>query len=298
MHEPVLINEVIAALKPQKGDSYLDMTAGYGGHASAILTLTKNYQASVLVDRDQMAVKELKTKFDSKRVEILQMDFYSAAKALKKQGKTFNLILADLGVSSPHLDIASRGFSFRAEGPLDMRMDQMQSLTAETIVNQWSIEDLRQILREYGEEPHSNKIAKNIVEKRPIKTTTELAKIVAGSVGGKWQAKHPATRTFQALRIAVNDELGLLKMSLPILVDLLEPNGRLGIISFHSLEDRIVKKFVAENAGDRYDAVLVAPFKSPITAATNETVLNPRSRSAKLRVVAKINTTERTSDAY
>lgn len=298
MHEPVLLNEVIAAMNPQKGDSYLDLTAGYGGHSDKILSITKNYQETVLVDRDIYAIKELKTKFKGLGVSFMRMDFNSAAEGLIKQKKVFNLIFADLGVSSPHLDKASRGFSFRSEGPLDMRMDQSQLLTAETIVNQWPEEQLKAIIQDYGEEPKSSRIAKAIVLNRPITTTTQLANIVASSIGGKWQAKHPATRTFQALRIAVNNELGLLESSLPLWLKLLKPNGRLGIITFHSLEDRIVKQFFADNGGKRYDAKLVVLNKTPITAGATELVLNPRSRSAKLRVAAKINTTERTSDAY
>ena len=287
MHEPVLLDQVIEALHPEPNESYLDSTAGYGGHASAILALTNNYEGSMLVDRDQMALDHLRNKFANTRIRIIQDDFYSAAKLLANEGAQFDIILADLGVSSPHLDKASRGFSFNKSGPLDMRMDQRQQLSADEIVNQWDKDKIAAILRKYGEEPHARKIAQIIVDNRPIKTTDELANIIARA-SGKWQAKHPATRTFQALRIVVNDELGLLESSLPLWVKMLHPGGRLGIISFHSLEDRIVKRFFVEHAGDRYDANLRLPFKNPMVASSNEVVSNPRSRSAKLRVAVKI----------
>lgn len=286
MHEPVLLTEILEALKPQKGESYLDATAGYGGHSGAILELTQNYQSSVLVDRDQMAIDHLRAAFDSKKVRIIQNDFYSAAELLISEGKQFDIILADLGVSSPHLDKASRGFSFQRSGPLDMRMDQRQEQTAATIVNEWSVDELEHILRTYGEEPHARKIAGSIVANRPFETTEQLANVIARA-SGKWQKKHPATRTFQALRIAVNNELGLLSQALPLWVQLLKPGGRLGIISFHSLEDRIVKTYFAEHGGTGYDASFSVPFKNPITASEKELVSNPRARSAKLRVAAK-----------
>ena len=286
MHEPVLLQEVLEALAPKKGESYLDATAGYGGHSGAILALTTNYADSVLVDRDQMAIDHLRTLFNEKGVHILHQDFLSAAEQLVKDGEQFDIILADLGVSSPHLDKASRGFSFQHSGPLDMRMDQRQTLRAETIVNEWAAETIEEILREYGEEPHARKISQLIVANRPFKTTDELATIIARA-SGKWQKKNPATRTFQALRIAVNNELGLLTAALPLWIQLLKPGGRLGIISFHSLEDRIVKNYFAEHGGSRYDALFSVPFKNPITASEPELVSNPRSRSAKLRVAAK-----------
>jgi len=202
-----------------------------------------------------------------------------------------------LGVSSPHLNIASRGFSFSLSGPLDMRMDSSQKLTASQIVNECSADYLEKVIREYGEEPHARKIAKQIIANRPYETTDQLAKVIAQK-SGKWQGKHPATRTFQALRIAVNDELGQLKSSLPLLVKLLDSGGRIAIISFHSLEDRIVKQYFAEIGANTYDAILKVPYKNPIVPSEHEVVYNPRSRSAKLRVAVKIKTTERTSDAY
>ncbi len=295
MHEPVLLKEVIAAMNPTSGERYLDATAGYGGHARQMLAHSYNYSESVLVDRDKAAIDYLRTEFANTGVKIVRNDFYSAAEQLAQAGEQFDLILADLGVSSLHLNMASRGFSFAASGPLDMRMDQRQDLTAEKIVNEWSAEQLERVLRNYGEEPKARRIASAIVAQRPIATTSELANIVARTTG-RWSGKHPATRTFQAIRIAVNDELRLLERVMPLWVALLRPGGRLGIISFHSLEDRLVKRFFLEHGGDRFDASLSIVTKQPVVASTQEIAINPRSRSAKLRVVAKINTKERTSD--
>jgi 16S rRNA (cytosine1402-N4)-methyltransferase len=285
MHEPVLLNEVIAAMNPKEGERYLDATAGFGGHFKIVLSKTKNYIDTVLVDRDKAAYDYLVAEYGKTGVRIFHRDFYSAAESLVQEGAKFDLILADLGVSSQHLDKASRGFSFMAEGPLDMRMDNRQLLTAATIVNEWEEADIARILRVYGEEPKANKIARAIAKGRPIATTTELANLVARTTG-RWSGKNPATRTFQAIRIAVNDELGLLERVLPLWVSLLSPGGRLGVISFHSLEDRIVKQFFAEYGGDRYDSALRIVTQQPVVASANEIAFNPRSRSAKLRVVA------------
>jgi 16S rRNA (cytosine1402-N4)-methyltransferase len=298
MHEPVLLEPVIEYLNPERGESYLDATAGYGGHASMILERTQNYSESVLVDRDQMAIDQLRALFTDRGVEILKNDFYTAAELLVQQGKQFDIILADLGVSSPHLDTASRGFSFSKPGPLDMRMDQSQGLSAAEIVNEWEEDEIAKILREYGEEPKARKIASAIVKNRPLATTDELASVIARALPGQWRSKHPATRTFQALRIAVNEELSLLAKTLPLWVTLLKPGGRLAIISFHSLEDRIVKQYFSETTGDRYDAVMRLLTKNPVEPSEQEIAFNPRSRSSKLRVAAKINNTERASDAY
>jgi 16S rRNA (cytosine1402-N4)-methyltransferase len=286
MHEPVLLSEVLELLHPKKGEIYLDATAGFGGHAQAIFAVTKKYQGSVLVDRDQMAIDYLRARFTNKGLKIIKSDFYKAAKLLVSQGAQFDMILADLGVSSLHFDKASRGFSFQKIGPLDMRMDQTQLLRADTIVNQWSLSQLEQLIREYGEEPRAKRISQSIIDARPIKTTTQLAEVIARQ-SGKWQKIHPATRTFQALRIAVNNELNLLETTLPLWLQLLKPGGRLAIISFHSLEDRIVKRYFGDNSQDAYDSTLKAPFKSPITASKTELVFNPRARSAKLRAVVK-----------
>jgi len=286
-HIPVLLNEVLQYLAPSRGNTYLDLTAGFGGHAKAILERTKNPANSVLIDRDKTAIGQLRKQFGGQRVKIIHSDFYSTSAELLKAGKKFDLILADLGISSPHLSTASRGFSFNLTGPLDMRMDKTQDLTAEDIVNFFSESDIAEILHRYGEEPKAKRIARLIVKNRPIHSTTELATIVAKAWPG-YHRIHPATRTFQALRIAVNNELELIRMSLPVWVDLLQPGGRLGVITFHSLEDRMVKQAFNDKAGDTYDAELKLLTKKPVSGSKHEIVLNPRARSAKLRVVAKI----------
>lgn len=287
-HIAVLLTEVLSKLDPQIGNSYLDVTAGYGGHAGAILEKTKTPLKTTLVDRDKESTDHLSTKFAGEGVNIVREDYLSASRKLVADGKKFDLILADLGVSSPHLNEASRGFSFKSDGPLDMRMDRSQSLMASDIVNHYPEDKLAKLIKEYGEEPKTRQIAKSIVRNRPVKSTDELASIIKRAYPG-YSKVHPATRTFQALRIAVNDELNQLELALPLWLDLLEDGGRLAVISFHSLEDRIVKQFFKELSGNRYDSVLELINKQPITAGIDELVTNPRSRSAKLRVVAKIN---------
>jgi 16S rRNA (cytosine1402-N4)-methyltransferase len=284
-HIPVLLDDVLAMLAPQVGESYLDVTAGYGGHASEVLGITQAENASVLVDRDENATSQLEVRFAGAR--ILQQDFLGASKQLLAEGQQFDMILADLGLSSPHLDDASRGFAISEDAPLDMRMDARQNLTAETIVNSYSEAELASLLKRYGEEPKARLIARKIVQARPLASTSELAKLVASAWPGHSKI-HPATRTFQAIRLAVNDELGQLEASLPIWLDLLVPGGRLAVISFHSLEDRLVKQALAEASGQRYDARLRLLTKRPIEASSNELVFNPRARSAKLRAAAKI----------
>lgn len=286
-HIPVLLNEVLTYLNPREGEKYLDLTGGYGGHAQAVLERTKAPKSAVLVDRDPAAVKTLTERFAKQGVDVRQADFLTASNQLASENKRFNMILADLGVSSPHLNQASRGFSIQSDGPLDMRMDTTQELTAEKVVNTYSREELADILKRYGEEPKAQKIAALLVSNRPIKTTKQLANIAAKAWPGHSKV-HPATRTFQAIRVRVNDELGLLEKSLPIWIDqLLEPGGRLVVISFHSLEDRLVKQALAEAGGDRYDATIQILTKSPVVGSKDEIAFNPRARSAKLRAAVK-----------
>ncbi len=292
-HIPVLLDAVLAHLTPQKGNTYLDATAGYGGHAGAILERTSQDSGSVLVDQDEQAIAALKDVFGGRAVEIMHNNFADAAQELIRRGSRFDIILADLGVSSMHLDNATRGFSIKNPGPLDMRMDQSAELTAADVVNTWSREDLVRILREYGDEYKAPKIVDAIIEHRPIEATDQLAAVVARANPGKHGKVHPATKTFQAIRIAVNGELDVLRTALPLWVRLLNPGGRLGIITFHSLEDRIVKAFFKEHAGDHYDAELKLVTKKAVGPEAQEIVFNPRSRSAKLRVAAKINNKER-----
>jgi 16S rRNA (cytosine1402-N4)-methyltransferase len=285
-HIPVLLNETLQYLSPERGQSYLDVTAGFGGHAKAVLDLTQNFKNSVLVDRDNEAIDALEEAFAKTDVKIVCNDFLSASDELKKQGKQFDMILADLGVSSLHLDEPERGFSFTNPGPLDMRMDSRQELSADTIINTFSEPKVASILAEFGQEPKAHQIARNIICNRPIKTTDQLARIVAKSWPGHSRV-HPATRTFQGLRIAVNSELTQLSEALPTWLKLLTPGGRLVIISFHSLEDRIVKNFLSENAANTYDAELELLTKKPVQATHDEIVSNPRARSAKLRASRK-----------
>jgi 16S rRNA (cytosine1402-N4)-methyltransferase len=286
-HTPVLLQEVLTYLHPKEGDRYLDLTGGYGGHAKAVLEHTKAPSEAILVDRDPEAVKTLKELFEREGVSVRQADFLTVSKKLAEENKRFDLILADLGMSSPHLNQASRGFSIQKDGPLDMRMDRTQELTAETVVNTYSEQELADIFKRYGEEPKARQIASLIARNRPITTTSELASLVAKAWPGHSKV-HPATRTFQALRVAVNDELDLLEHSLPLWIGpLLAPGGRIAIISFHSLEDRFVKQAFAEVSGDRYDATLQLLTKSPVTGSDTEIVFNPRARSAKLRAAVK-----------
>ena len=283
-HVPVLLEAVLTCLDPKPGDTYLDLTAGYGGHASAILELTK--APAILVDRDDQAITYLRNTLASSTVSVLRKDFLGASQELAAQGKHFKLILADLGVSSPHLNTASRGFSLQQTGPLDMRMDQSQTLGADKVVNTYSEEQLRELLTRYGEEPRARQIAQAIVRQRPFSSTTQLADAIVRvyKVRGK---VHPATRSFQAIRMVVNSELEQLSQALPIWLDLLEPGGRIAVISFHSLEDRIVKTIFSD-ASIGYEAIIRLLTKKPIVADHQNIVFNPRARSAKLRAAVKI----------
>ncbi len=287
LHVPVLLETTLDQLKPIQGENYLDLTAGYGGHARRFLEVTKNFTDSVLVDRDDYAIARL-SEFEQKGVRLLHTDFVSAAKQLTKEEKQFNIVLVDLGVSSPQLDQSERGFSFKNSGPLDMRMDRRQEITAETLINTLTKDELVRIIRQYGEEPtgFATRIATAIVKNRPFANTEELAELIKQNHRGKWSKIHPATRTFQALRIAVNDELRQVEALLPLLPRLLKPGGRVGIISFHSLEDRLVKQYFKDQRDAGYEAELTVTTKRPLEGGIYD-VHNPRSRSSKLRVAVK-----------
>lgn len=285
-HLPVLLEASIKFLAPKQGESYLDLTAGYGGHASEVLHKVDDVKKMTLVDRDINAIKSLK-QTNLKDANIIHMDFAGACKKLVEDKQKFDMIMIDLGVSSPHLDNGERGFSFMTNAKLDMRMDESQALTADTIVNSYSEQDLAEILKGFGEEPKAKIIAKAIVENRPLHSTIELAGIVEKIYGRRGQ-KHPATRTFQALRIAVNQELQQLESVLLLLPRLLNIGGRAVIISFHSLEDRMVKRSFVEGSRNGYESIYRVLNKKPISGA-NEDVFNRRARSAKLRAVIKIN---------
>ena len=286
-HIPVLLPEVLSLLKPQKGDSYLDLTAGYGGHAKAIRKLLGESGSLTLVDRDKQAIEALTEAFtEDHNAKIMHNDFLTASKQLNAANEKYDVILADLGVSSQHLNKANRGFSFSKAGPLDMRMDQSQGLSAEEVANEYDEDQLNKILREYGEIRKSRDLAQHILKGRPYKDTLELSKQVARFFKIKGR-KDPSTQTFQAFRIEVNSELTQLEQSLPIWLELLKPGGRLGVISFHSLEDRIVKQFFKDYGGKRYDARLHIITKKPVMGSDKEVVFNPRARSAKLRVAQR-----------
>ena len=287
VHVPVLLESVIDMLQPQPGDQYLDLTAGYGGHARAILAKTTNYSESVLVDRDAFALSHLQD-LERQGARTMETDFVSAAKQLIDEGKTFDMILADLGVSSPQLDRQERGFSFRLDGPLDMRMDRREERTAADIVNSYTEQELVRVITTYGEEPRGRaiKIAKAIVVNRPFTTTAELAETVKQAIGRTGSKHHPATRTFQSLRIELNRELDLVANILPLLPKLLNKGGRVAVISFHSLEDRLVKRFFKDQLDAGYEAELEMITKKPIVGSISD-VNNPRSRSAKLRAAVK-----------
>lgn len=283
-HIPVLLDTVLDYLAPQPGESYLDLTAGYGGHATAVLERTSNPAGMCLVDRDSQAIDALQP-LVKQGAKVIQSDFLQASQQLADTDHRFDMVLADLGVSSVHLNTGSRGFSFMTEAELDMRMDQRQTLSAANVVNGYSETELTDILWRYGEEPKSRQIARLIVRNRPFHTTTELANVVKKAWPGHSKV-HPATRTFQAIRIVVNDELNLLQQALPLWIDLLKPGGRLAVISFHSLEDRVVKQTLAEYA-EGYEAKIQLLTKKPATATAQELVFNPRARSAKLRAALK-----------
>lgn len=280
-HISVLSRELIEGLSIRPDGHYLDATVGGGGHSQLILEAAPNVQVTAL-DRDADALAAAKAKLEpyGERVRFWQGNF-AEYKPLSLQ---FEGIIADLGVSSAQFDIPERGFSFRHSADLDMRMDRSQSLTAAKVINHWDEAQLAKIFYEYGEERLSRQIARRIVEKRPFQTTTELADVIAHSVPPKYRYGriHPATRVFQALRIVVNQELSSLETFLNRAPHWLKPGGRIGIISFHSLEDRIVKHSLRDSP------LLRVLTKKPVTAQQQELDDNPRSRSAKLRLAERV----------
>jgi 16S rRNA (cytosine1402-N4)-methyltransferase len=296
LHQPVLLEQTIDLLDLKSGEIVIDMTAGYGGHSAEILKIIGESGRLILVDRDANAIKELKKKFKNcKNIDCIHSNY---SEIDWKSIGSVDKILMDLGVSSPQLDESERGFSFNKDAELDMRMDRSQSLTAKEIVNEYSEEELANIIYRYGEEKKSRRIAKAIVDNRevkPIKTTKQLADIVENCLPKTYRI-HPATRTFQAIRIATNAELESLEATLPEATEHLNKDGRLAIISFHSLEDRIVKQFFKSLIEVDKDPVTGMEVESPNFRLINKKPLkglqndnNPRARSAKLRVVEKIN---------
>ena len=304
-HKSVLLNEIISFL-PDKVEKFADFTLGGAGHSLKILDL-KPESYLIGIDQDLNAIEASKQNLEHKtgRFELKHQSFSEAVESFSEQGLKFDFILADLGFSSHQIDTADRGFSFLKDGPLDMRMNQKVFLTAEQVVNQYSETELARILFQYGEEKFSRRIAKAIVETRqigPFKRTVVLAECVKNALPKKLQYGriHPATKTFQALRIEVNQELQELKKFLASAINLLNVSGRIAIISFHSLEDRLVKKCFNEYEDPcqcskelplcicGLKPVIKKLHRKMIQAGKDEIGDNPRSRSAKLRIVEKI----------
>lgn len=286
-HVPVLLESCLELLSPQPGESYLDLTAGYGGHARAFGERTLALSKACLVDRDEYAIRQL-TEFAQAGARIIHDDFVSAAQTLTAEGNRFDLVMIDLGVSSPQLDRAERGFSFTHQGPLDMRMDRRQTDTARDLIRRSTADELATIIFRYGEEPRSTakRYAAAIKQAKNLDSTKDLAEVILSVHRGKWSRVHPATRTFQALRIAVNDELGQVERILQLLPQLVNTGGRVGIISFHSLEDRLVKQYLAEQARAGYEAEFRLINKKPHRGDIYD-ASNPRARSASLRAAIK-----------
>jgi len=294
LHAPVLLNEVLIALQPYSGGVYIDGTVGAGGHAAAILRQAQPEGRLFGLDQDPMALALAQQQLApfGTQVTLIHANFEQLGRLALPQ---VDGILLDIGVSSMQLDQNERGFSFQTDGPLDMRMNTTTGETAADLVNTLPEDELANLIYQYGEEPRSRRIAKAIVQARPIERTLPLAQLIAKVKPG-YSRIHPATQTFQALRIAVNDELGVLARVLPQAIALLKPGGRLAVITFHSLEDRIVKQFFKQESTDclcpteqpfctcQHHATLRLITKKPITAAESEIAVNPRARSAKVRV--------------
>ncbi len=287
-HQPVLLQEVISFLAPRAGGIYCDATIGYGGHARAILEASGPDGRLIGLDRDPDAIAATRQDLHSygSRVTLVHAPFSRLRSVLAETGGLpVDGCLVDLGVSSPQLDRPERGFSFRQTGPLDMRMDPTTGETAAELVRRLSAEELEAVLRDFGEERHARRIARAIVEAEDLTTTAALQALIARTVPRHERHKDPATRTFQALRIAVNSELAELERFLADAPDCLRPGGRLVVISFHSLEDRMVKQRLRALAQDKTVRLL---NKHVVIADEPERLGNPRSRSAKLRAAERL----------
>ncbi|RPI87107.1 MAG: 16S rRNA (cytosine(1402)-N(4))-methyltransferase RsmH [Chloroflexi bacterium] len=301
-HRPVLYNKIIHALQPHQGGFYVDGTVGAGGHAWGILEASSPNGRLLGLDLDPHALDLARERLApfGERAVLVQASYITLLQQLKALGwNAVDGILLDLGLSSMQLDTPERGFSFQADAPLDMRFDPAAPVTAADLVNDLPENELADLLYRYGEERKSRQIAREIVRSRPVATTRQLTQIVARAVGRKASKIDPSTRTFQALRIAVNRELEAVEDVLPKAVQVLKPGGRLAVISFHSLEDRIVKKFFRKESQDcicpprqpvctcGHKATLAEQNRQPITPSEAEVKENPRSRSAKLRVAER-----------
>jgi 16S rRNA (cytosine1402-N4)-methyltransferase len=302
-HLPVLYNEIIHAMQPKRGGLYVDGTVGAGGHAWGILQASSPDGQLLGLDVDPQALELAGEKLAEfgERAHIVRASYTALLKQLAVlKWQQVDGILLDLGLSSMQLDTPQRGFSFQTEAPLDMRFDPDRKTSAADLVNHLDETELADMLYQYGEERRSRQVARAIVSTRPITTTTQLANVVAGATSGGKSGIHPATRTFQALRIAVNGELDSLEKVLPQTLQALRPGGRLAIISFHSLEDRIVKQFLRKESMDcicpprqpvctcGHKATLREITSKPVRPQENEISNNVRSRSARLRVAERI----------
>jgi 16S rRNA (cytosine1402-N4)-methyltransferase len=299
-HIPVLLDEVLEGLSPLPGQRFIDGTLGAGGHTEAILKAVAPHGQVLALDADPSALEIARRRLAAygDRARFVHANFAQlAAVARDLDFVPVHGVLLDLGLSSMQLDTVERGFSFQSAGPLDMRYDPNSPTTAADLVNNLAQDELADLIYRFGEERRSRAIARAIVAARPLRTTHQLAEVVARAVGGRRGDRlHPATRTFQALRIAVNDELEVLRAALPAATSILAPGGRLAVISFHSLEDRIVKEFFRRESRDcicppeqpvctcGHRATLHIITPKPITVTSTEAALNPRARSAKLRV--------------
>lgn len=304
IHVPVLFDETLEGLHVEPGGRYIDATVGGGGHASGILKAASPGGALLGLDRDQRALEIARSnlKPHSGQFDLVHGSFVQMREIAQAHDfAPVDGILLDLGLSSLQLNDPERGFSFMKDGPLDMRFDPTHSgATAARLINSLSAEELAEIFYRYGEERQSRRIAKAIVEARPLYTTRELVSTIKKAVGRRRGRLHPATLTFQALRIAVNDELKALEEALPQAIDLLKPGGRLAVISFHSLEDRIVKHFMRRESRDcicppelpacmcDHQAQLKVITRKPIRPTEEEVESNPRSRSARLRLAQRL----------
>jgi 16S rRNA (cytosine1402-N4)-methyltransferase len=292
-HVPVLLQDAIELLNVRAGSVIADCTLGLAGHAAEIIRRLGPHGRLIGFDRDPEALELAKSRLEQVAIELgdqaPQLTLIDAAfSSISENVEPASLdgILADFGVSSLQIDEPRRGFSFMADGPLDMRQDTRSGLTAEQVVNEASERELADLIYEYGDERRSRRIARAIVRGRPVSTTGQLSRIVASAAPSmKHEKIHPATRTFQALRIYVNRELDEIRSLLEAAPKLLKPSGRLVVISFHSLEDRIAKDILREYARDKKFALLA---KKPVTASEEEVDRNPRSRSAKMRAAEKI----------
>ena len=307
-HTPVMVAEMLAGLHVRPGAWTIDGTLGGGGHAAAILERSGPDGRVLALDADPAAIRRvgdvLADAVAAGRLVLVQTEFERLEQVAAENGfLPVDGVLLDLGVSSFQLETAERGFSFQLGGPLDMRFDPEQGLDAAEIVNSWDEGELADLIYRFGEEQQSRRIARYLVRHRPFHTTIELAQAVERAVGGRRDSRiHPATRTFQALRIAVNRELQQLQAVLPQALGVLRPGGRLVVISFHSLEDRIVKQWMQQEArqyvpdptslygGYERQPTLRVVTRKPVEADDEELVRNPRSRSAKLRVAEKLST--------